>query len=71
MKKIAVLCLVLSSFLIAYSLVAKDNRRPPAVSNNIQDIFVKLSKKLVPSVVNIYTSQVVQQMNGQQVLVLL
>lgn len=35
-----------------------------AVTDNLRDIFVELSKRLVPSVVNIYTTQTVQSNQG-------
>ena len=34
------------------------------VADNLKDIFVELSKRLVPSVVNIYTTQTVQSPYG-------
>ncbi|MGZ3704161.1 MAG: Do family serine endopeptidase [Bdellovibrionota bacterium] len=37
-----------------------------AVTDNLKDIFVELSKRLVPSVVNIYTTQTVQNPYGGQ-----
>jgi serine protease Do len=35
-----------------------------AVTDNVKDLFVELSKKLVPSVVNIYTTQTIQNPYG-------
>lgn len=43
---------------------AASSSRPPPVSDNVRDIFVELSKRLVPSVVNIYTTQTVQNPYG-------
>ncbi len=49
------------------SAEAASATKTAAVVDNLRDLFVELSKRLVPSVVNIYTTQTVQNnMGGQQ-----
>lgn len=74
--RLSILVVIFSFFalLTAHELVARAQKETAAparvapVSDNLKDIFVELSKRLVPSVVNIYTTQTVQSPwgNNQQ-----
>ena len=55
-RKLLLLSLVLI-VAVPSSIAESPPPKNPPVANNVQDLFVELAKRLVPTVVNIYTTQ--------------